>query len=48
MLWDRGIWEPIGDPEAGYRDGKLKFRLKGKKLRGGWMLVRIKGKQPAD
>lgn len=40
MLWDRGDWEPIGDPEAGYRQGKLKFVLHGEKLHGGWTLVR--------
>src|SRR5690554_5846813 len=34
MLWDRGIWEPIGDAVAGYRAGKLKFNLHGEKLSG--------------
>lgn len=41
ILWDRGTWEPLGDAEKDYREGKLKFYLKGKKLRGGWMLVRM-------
>lgn len=40
MLWDRGTWEPVGDPRDGYRTGKLKFILHGKKLHGRWMLVR--------
>src|SRR3954463_2110125 len=40
MLWDRGTWEPVGDPGEGYRTGKLKFRLQGEKLHGGWMLVK--------
>jgi bifunctional non-homologous end joining protein LigD len=40
MLWDRGSWEPVGDPRESYRTGKLKFHLHGEKLRGGWMLVR--------
>ena len=31
MLWDRGTWEPIGDPAAGYAAGKLKFRLHGER-----------------
>ena len=35
MLWDRGTWEPVGDPHEGYRTGKLKFRLHGEKLQGG-------------
>ncbi|HEY2147835.1 MAG TPA: DNA polymerase ligase N-terminal domain-containing protein, partial [Pirellulales bacterium] len=40
MLWDRGEWEPLEDPNAGYRAGKLKFILHGEKLRGMWTLVR--------
>jgi bifunctional non-homologous end joining protein LigD len=40
MLWDRGDWEPLGNPHEDYRAGKLKFELNGEKLRGGWMLVR--------
>ena len=43
LLWDRGHWEPIGDAEAGYRQGKLKFTLHGEKLRGGWVLVKSHG-----
>jgi bifunctional non-homologous end joining protein LigD len=43
IVWDNGIWEPVGDARAGYRDGKLKFRLHGKKLHGGWTLVRMHG-----
>ena len=43
MLWDRGTWEPETDPEEGYAKGDLKIRLHGKKLRGGWALVRMKG-----
>jgi bifunctional non-homologous end joining protein LigD len=41
IVWDYGTWEPIGDARAGYRAGKLKFRLHGKKLTGGWTLVRM-------
>jgi len=43
IVWDRGSWEPVGDPVAGYRAGKLKFRLNGEKLQGGWTLVRMHG-----
>src|ERR1041385_1790739 len=43
VIWDRGQWIPRGDPEASYREGKLKFELRGKKLRGGWVLVRMGG-----
>ncbi|MGF6569329.1 bifunctional non-homologous end joining protein LigD [Paraburkholderia sp. GAS333] len=43
IVWDRGTWEPVGgSAEAArtYAAGKLKFRLHGEKLRGGWTLVR--------
>ncbi len=43
MLWDSGTWLPKEEPAAGYRKGRLKFELKGEKLRGGWMLVRTRG-----
>jgi len=43
MLWDRGTWQPVGDAEASYRQGKLKFELHGEKLHGGWMLVKSHG-----
>ncbi|HJV60612.1 MAG TPA: DNA ligase D [Albitalea sp.] len=45
IVWDRGSWEPIGDPHAGYRDGKLKFVLRGQKLHGAWALVRMHGRR---
>jgi bifunctional non-homologous end joining protein LigD len=44
MIWDQGTWEPVGDPRAGYAGGKLKFRLNGRKLTGGWTLVRMGGR----
>jgi bifunctional non-homologous end joining protein LigD len=45
IVWDRGEWEPVGDPRAGYRSGRLKFDLHGEKLRGRWNLVRIKNRE---
>jgi bifunctional non-homologous end joining protein LigD len=45
MLWDSGTWEPVEDPHAGLDDGKLKFRLNGKRLKGGWALVRMRGRE---
>jgi len=45
IVWDNGTWLPVGDPQAGYRAGKLKFRLDGKKLHGGWTLVRMHGRE---
>src|SRR3954463_12393883 len=44
MLGGRGSWEPLGDPAAAYAAGKLKFRLHGERLRGGWTLVRRRGR----
>lgn len=41
MLWDRGRWEPVGDPHEGLRQGKLKFRLHGERLTGGFVLIRL-------
>src|SRR3984885_13594433 len=38
MVWDQGTWEPEQHPEAGLRKGELKFSLRGKKLRGSWVL----------
>ena len=43
IVWDRGEWLPVGDAQAGYRAGKLKFELKGVKLSGHWALVRMHG-----
>ena len=48
IVWDRGEWIPDTDPEAGYRDGKLKFELRGEKLQGHWTLVRMGGKKARD
>jgi bifunctional non-homologous end joining protein LigD len=45
MLWDRGTWDPLEDPEKGYREGHLKFTLHGEKLHGNWMLVRRGGRK---
>ena len=43
MLWDEGTWEPIGDPQSSYRNGRLTFVIHGKRLKGEWHLVRIGG-----
>ncbi len=45
IVWDRGRWVPMGDPEDDYRRGALKFRLLGDKLLGGWTLVRLKRRE---
>jgi bifunctional non-homologous end joining protein LigD len=42
IIWDKGTWHPLGDPHQGYADGNLKFELRGHKMHGKWVLVRIK------
>lgn len=44
MLWDRGFWMPEGtrDPAEALRKGELKFTLVGEKLKGSWVLVRMR------
>jgi len=48
IVWDRGDWLPEGGGEADARKalaaGKLKFELRGEKLKGHWTLVRMRGK----
>ena len=45
IIWDKGTWSPIGDPDEGYRKGNLKFTMNGLKLHGAWVLVRIKSRE---
>ncbi|NJC35119.1 bifunctional non-homologous end joining protein LigD [Sphingomonas jejuensis] len=45
MLWDRGTWAPIAGKTADtLEDGHLHFTLEGERMKGEWLLVRIKGK----
>ena len=45
MLWDRGTWAPIaGKTAETLEDGHLHFRLHGERMRGDWLLVRMKGR----
>ena len=53
MLWDRGTysyWEKDPDPaerlREGYASGDLKFSLRGKRLQGTWVLVRLRRGDP--
>lgn len=50
MIWDRGTWEPENDPHKGLEKGHLSFTLDGKKLHGGWHLVRMqrRGREKRD
>jgi bifunctional non-homologous end joining protein LigD len=47
MVWDRGTYEPedTDDVAGGLRRGRLKLTLKGRKLKGSWVLVRIAGRR---
>jgi bifunctional non-homologous end joining protein LigD len=46
MIWDRGSWEPeVEDVDRALAKGDLKFSLHGKKLRGSWVLVRMRERQ---
>jgi bifunctional non-homologous end joining protein LigD len=44
MLWDRGYWEPEGGepPQQALAEGDLKFTLKGARLHGSFVLVRMR------
>ncbi len=44
QLWDRGYWQPLGDlsADAQLRKGELKFLLAGERLKGSWVIVRMK------
>jgi bifunctional non-homologous end joining protein LigD len=54
MLWDRGTYayggDDVGDPieglRRGYAKGDFKFVLHGERLRGSWVLVRIRRDEP--
>lgn len=44
MLWDRGSWapEPGFDLEKGLKRGEIKLVFAGERMKGGWVLVRLK------
>ena len=42
MLWDEGTWLPKGNPDDGLAAGNFKFVLQGHRMRGAWVLVRMK------
>jgi bifunctional non-homologous end joining protein LigD len=44
MLWDRGTWHPEkADVDGSLQKGEIRFALQGEKLKGAWVLVRIRG-----
>ena len=48
MLWDLGHWQPLDPVAAGLRKGHLRFALHGRRLTGGWHLIRMKGGKSGD
>ena len=42
MLWDKGYWEPIKEYKPNFKEGPIKFILKGNRLKGMWTLIKIK------
>ena len=44
QLWDRGFWAPLPgvSPQEALKAGNLKFLLAGERLKGEWVLVRMK------
>jgi bifunctional non-homologous end joining protein LigD len=44
QLWDRGLWTAQGNksPQDALAAGELQFTLQGKRLKGSWLLVRLK------
>jgi bifunctional non-homologous end joining protein LigD len=45
LLWDQGIWTPEDDPRKGLKRGNLKFSLEGERMKGKWVLVRMRNKK---
>ena len=47
QLWDRGYWSSEGEktPAKALEKGELKFALDGERLRGSWVLVRLKRRE---
>ncbi len=50
QMWDRGLWAPQGpmSPEDALAKGDFKFVLAGERLKGSWVLVRIKNNRGRD
>jgi bifunctional non-homologous end joining protein LigD len=46
MVWDTGSWEPLGDASAMLAKGDLKFRLRGQKLNGEFVLAHMRSRRP--
>lgn len=41
-LWDSGTWQPASEPSQALADGRIAFELRGRRVRGGFSLVRLR------
>ena len=51
IVWDRGTYECLGDevdPVQAWKKGKLDLRLHGQKLKGMWLLIKLKADQKSE
>jgi len=48
MVWDTGTWEPLGDEHTMLEKGDLKFRLAGEKLKGEFVLAKMRSRRPGS
>jgi bifunctional non-homologous end joining protein LigD len=50
QMWDRGLWAPQGpkSPEEAIEAGDFKFVLAGERLKGSWVLVKIRNNRGRD
>jgi bifunctional non-homologous end joining protein LigD len=48
MVWDTGTWEPLGDEHAMLNKGDLKFQLNGEKLKGEFVLAKMRSRRPGS
>jgi bifunctional non-homologous end joining protein LigD len=50
QIWDRGYWSPQvkGTPEQALAAGELKLIFDGERLRGGWVLVRLRNSRSGN
>ncbi len=47
IVWDQGTWSPLipgSDPHDGLAKGELKINLEGHRMKGGYVLIRLKPK----
>ncbi len=42
QLWDKGNWQPL-KTKPDFKDGPIKFILKGTRLKGAWALIKMEG-----